>query len=62
MMYLLREYVKVEVNPFTYQEINIRLNYCKSIVCYNLTFLNTYVSILTRSSNAWSSTSSTSIR
>ena len=62
MMYLLREYVKVEVNPFTYQEINIRLNYCKGIDCYNLTFLNTYVSILTRSSNAWSSTSSTSIR
>ena len=61
-MHLLREYVEVEVNPFTYQEINIRLNYCKSISCYNLTFLNTYVSILTRSSNAWSSTSSTSIR
>ena len=49
-MRLLKEYVEVEENPFTYQEINIRLSYYKSIHCYNLTFLNTYVSILTRSS------------
>ena len=62
-MQLLKEYVEVEENHFTYQEINIRLSYYKSIDCYNLTFLNTYVSILTRSSNyAWFSTTGTSIR
>jgi len=49
-MQLSKGYVEVGVNPFTYQEINIRLSYYKSIDCNNLTFLNTYVSILTRSS------------